>query len=144
LIKRIKIDEQSSFLLAALCLVLLIFNNGFYLFFPVLVIYTLVYLMQQPFKPGVFSLIAIQHFLQIAAGVWLCNYLGKDIDYNTQSRSTAIIASSVGLCFLLAPVIYYQNKIPTQSRKSLTAYVMEFSTQKVMYAYIISFFLQPF
>lgn len=144
MIKRIKIDEQSSFLLAALCLGLLIFNNGFYLFLPVLVIYTIIYLLQQPFKPGVFSLIAIQHFLQIAAGVWLCNYLGKDIDYNTQSRSSAVIASSIGLCFLLAPIIYYQNKIPTQSKKSLTAYVREFSTQKLMYVYIISFFIAAF
>ena len=144
MIKRIKIDEQSSFLLAALCLILLIFNNGFYLFFPVLVIYILVYLLQQPFKPGVFSLIALQHFLQIAAGVWLCNYLGKEIDYNTNSRSTAVIASSVGLCFLLAPIIHYQNKIPNQTLKSLTACAMKFSTEKVMYAYIISFFVAAF
>ena len=140
MIKRIKIDEQSSFLLTAMCLILLIFENGFYLFFPVLIIYLLLYLLQQPFKPGVFSLIALQHFLQIAAAVWLCNFLGKDINYNTPSRSTAVIASSIGLCFLLAPIIYYQNKIPTQSRKSLTGYISQFSIKKVMYLYIISFF----
>lgn len=138
--KKIKIDEQSKFLLFAICLSLLLFDNGFYLFVPVVVIYILLFQIQQPYKPGVFSLIALQHFLQIASGVWLCNYLGKDINYNTASRSTAIVASSVGLCFLLAPVIYYQQKIPIQSRKSLTGFVKEFSTQKVMYLYIISFF----
>lgn len=142
--KRIKIDEQSSFLLVALSLILLLFNNGFYLFFPVAVIYLLLYMLQQPYKPGVFSLIAIQHFLQIAAAVWLCNYLGKDIDYDTRSRSTAIIASSIGLCFLLAPIIYYQQKLPNQSRKSLTEYIINFSTQKVMYLYIIAFFIASF
>ena len=142
--KRINIDEQSSFLLMALCLSLLLFNNGFYLFFPVAVIYLLLYLLQQPYKPGVFSMIAIQHFLQIAAAVWLCNYLGEDIDYNTRSRSTAIIASSIGLCFLLAPIIYYQHKLPNQSRKSLTQYIINFSTQKVMYLYIIAFFTASF
>lgn len=139
-IKKIKIDEQSSFLLIALCLSLLIFDNGFYLFIPVLIIYLLLYLLQQPYTPGVFSLIALQHFLQIAAAVWLCNFLGKDIDYNTASRSTATIASSIGLCFLLAPIIYYQNKIPPQTRKSLTEYINQFSIEKVMYLYIISFF----
>ena len=138
--KRIKVDEQSKFLLFAICLSLLLFDNGFYLFVPVVVIYILLFQLQQPYKPGVFSLIALQHFLQIASGVWLCNYLGMDINYNTASRSTAIVASSIGLCFLLAPVIYYQQKIPAQSRKTLTGYVKEFSTQKVMYLYIISFF----
>ena len=141
---RIKIDEQSSFLLTAVCLSLLLFNNGFYLFFPVAIIYLLLYLLQQPYKPGVFSLIAIQHFLQIAAGVWLCNYLGLDIDYNTPSRSTAIIASSIGLCFLLAPIIYYHHDLPNQTRKTLTGYVSNFSTQKVMYLYIIAFFFASF
>jgi hypothetical protein len=143
-IKRIKIDEQSSFLLAALCMSLLIFDNGFYLFFPVVVIYLLIYLLQQPYKPGVFSLIAMQHFMQIAAAVWLCNFLGKDINYNTPSRSTAVIASSIGLCFLLAPIIYYQSKIPNQSRNSLKDYIDHFSIDKVMYLYIISFFIASF
>lgn len=142
--KAIKVDEQSSFLLVVICLSLLLFNNGFYLFFPVLIIYLVLYLLQQPYKPGVFSLIAIQHFLQIAAAVWLCNFLDKDINYNTHSRSTAIIASSVGLCFLMAPIIYYHRKMPSQSRKSLSEHVNIFSTQKVMYLYIISFFVASF
>lgn len=138
--KRIRIDEQSQFFLLVFCLGLLLFNNGFYLFFPVAVIYVLLYQLQQPYKPGIFSLIAMQHFLQIAAGVWLCNYLGKDINYNTASRATAIVASSVGLCFLLGPIVYYQGKIPAQSRKSLYECVRNFSTQKVMNLYIIAFF----
>ena len=138
--KKIKIDEQSKFLLFGICLGLLLFNNGFYLFLPVIVIYVLLFQLQKPYKPGVFSLIALQHFLQIAAGVWLCNYLGMDINYNTPSRGKAIIASSIGLCFLLGPVIYHQQKMPVQSRKSLVGYVNQFSTQKVMYLYIIGFF----
>ncbi len=142
--KRIKVDEQSSFLLGAICISLLIFNNGFYLFFPVFIIYILLYRLQQPYKPGIFSLIAIQHFLQIAAAVWLCNFLEKDINYNTPSRSTAVIASSIGLCFLLSPIIYYQNKIPPQTIESLKQWVNQFSIEKVMYAYIVSFFVASF
>lgn len=141
---RIKIDAISSFFLASVCIMLLVLPNGFYLFFPVLVIYLILYVLQLPYKPGIFSLIAIQHFLQIAAGAWLCNFLGKDINYNTASRSTAIVASSIGLCFLLAPIIYYQNKIPDQTFKSLTKYVQEFSTQKIMQAYIVAFFTASF
>jgi hypothetical protein len=142
--KRIKIDEQSSFLLMAVLFCLLLFPNGFYLFFPVMVLYFLLYQMQQPFKPAVFTVIILQHFLQIATAVWLCNYLGKDIDYNTRNRSTAIIASSVGLIALMLPVLYVQNRIPAQTLKSLRACTFEFSTQKVMYAYIIAFFTASF
>ena len=139
--KFIKIDEQSSFLLTAVLLGLLLFPNGFYLFLPVATIYLTLYLLQQPYKPAVFSLVAIQHFLQIIAGVWLCNYLGKDIDYNTFSRSTATIAACFGLLFLLAPILYFQSKIPLQSIGSLRNYTNNFSTQKIIFAYLISFFL---
>src|SRR5207342_1831849 len=79
-------------------------------------------------------------FLQIAAGVWLCNYLDKDIDFNTDSRSTATIASCLGLIFMLAPVYYFQNRIPAQTLTSLRAYAYRFSTQKVLYLYMIAFF----
>lgn len=142
--KKISIDAQSSFLLVALLLVLLLLPNGFYLFFPVLVLYILLYQMQQPYKPGIFTLIILQHFLQIAAAVWLCNYLGKDIDYNTDNRSTSIIASSIGLVALMLPVLFIQNKIPPQSRKNLSTYADKFSIQKIMYAYIIAFFAASF
>lgn len=142
--KRIKIDEISSFFLISICLILLLFENGIYLCLPVVTVYLLLYMLQQPYKPGVFSLVVFQHFLQISAAVWLCNYLDKDIDYNTASRSTATIASCVGLCFLMAPIIYFQNKIPAQSRVSLIQSVQKFSTQKVLYLYVISFFISAF
>jgi len=138
---RIKVDDISKFVLIGLLLSSLLFNNGFYVFLPLLTVFVLLYFVQQPHTPGVFSLIIIQHFLQIAAGVWLCNYLEKDINYNTPSRSTAIIAACIGLCFLMSPVIYFQNKIPRQTFASLRESVNKFSPQKVMYAYLVSFFL---
>jgi hypothetical protein len=143
-LKRIKVDEQSSFLLLSMLLSLLLFPNGFYLFFPVLILYFLLYQMQQPYKPAIFTVLILQHFLQIATAVWLCNYLGKEIDYNTSNRSTAIVACSVGLVALMLPVLYVQNRLPQQSRTSLRNYSTTFSTEKVMYAYIISFFIASF
>jgi len=116
-------------------------NNGFYIFLPLLTVLALLYHLQQPFKPGVFSLIVFQHFLQIAAGVWLCNYLDKDINYDTPSRSVATVASCVGLVFLMLPIVYIHNRMPKQSFASLRNSVSQFSSQKVMYAYIISFFI---
>jgi hypothetical protein len=137
----IKIDEQSKFLLFTILLSLLMFQNGFYLFFTTATVYFILYFLQQPYKPGVFSVLAIQHFLQISTGVWLCNYLGKEIDYNTYNRSTATIASCIGLLFLLAPVFYIQNNIPKQTFVSLRVYANKFSTVKVLQLYIICYFI---
>ncbi len=139
--KYIKIDEQSKFLLIAIAFCLLLANNGFYLFITTATLYLILYLLQQPYKPAIFSLIVIQHFLQIAAGIWLCNYLGKDIDFNTENRSTATIAATIGLFFLIAPVWYFQNRLPGQTFDTLRSYADKFSTQKIMNVYIISFFI---
>jgi len=139
--KHIKVDEMSMVFIVGALLMCLVMQNGFYIFLPLLTFFVLIYFVQQPYKPGVFSLIVFQHYLQIAAGVWLCNYLDRDIDYNTPSRSTATVASCIGLAFLMLPVIYFQAKIPKQSFQSLKDSVSKFSSEKVMYAYIASFFI---
>ncbi len=141
---KIRIDELSSFFFVALSLILFLFNNGFYLFFPALFLYLLFFLVQKPLRPGVFMLLVFQHFLQISAGVWLANYLGKELNYNTPSRSVAVIASTIGLCVLMLPVIYYQNKMPRFSRGQLHGFALQFDIVKVMYLYLGCFFLASF
>lgn len=138
--KHIKIDEQSKFFLVVILISLLLFNNGIYMFVPTAILYIILYNLQQPLKPAVFSLVVITHFMSIIAGVWLANYLEKDINYRSPSQADAIIASSIGLIFLVAPIYYFQNKIPEQTKASLKKYADLFSVEKVMYAYIISYF----
>lgn len=139
--KHIKIDEQSGLLLLAALFSLLLLENGMYLFFITAVVFLLLYMLQQPLKPAVFSLIVLQHFMQISAGVWLCIYLGKEMNYNTSSRTTATIVAVIGLAFLMAPIIYYQSKLPQQTLSSLRSYAEAFSTKKTIYAYLISLFV---
>jgi hypothetical protein len=141
---RIKIDEISKFLIVCIILLQLSFPNGFYLFFPSLITIILLYYLQRPFSSSIFSLLVIWHFFQIYAGTLLCNYLDKGIDFNTPFRSKAIVVSSIGLIALVAPIIYVQNKLPAQNRQSLKESIRQFSTQKVMYAYLISFFVSSF
>jgi hypothetical protein len=141
IMKHIKIDEQSKFFLIVILLSLLLFHNGWYMFLPLAVLFIILYNLQQPLKPAVFSLITIQHFINIIAGVWLCNYLDKDINYRSPSQATAIMATSIGLIFLMAPIFYFQKKIPNQTRSTLVKSVERFSTEKVMYAYIIAYFI---
>lgn len=141
ILKRITIDQESQAFLLILLASLLLFNNGLYLLVPCAVLFYVLYNLQQPNKPGIFSVIALQHFMQIIAAVILCNYLGKDINYNTPSRSTAVVAASIGLIFLLAPVYYFQSKIPPQTISSLRQYAARLSTQKIMNLYIAAFFI---
>src|SRR5687767_6934943 len=125
--KRITIDQESQAFLLILLASLLLFNNGFYLLVPCVVLFYILYHLQQPNKPGIFSVIALQHFMQIIAAVILCNYLEKDINYNTPSRSTAVVTASIGLIFLLAPVYYFQSKLPAQTISSLRQYTSRLS-----------------
>ncbi len=138
--KQIKIDEQSKFFFIVILISLLLFNNGVYMFLPTVVLYIVLYNLQQPLKPAVFSLVLITHFISIIAGVWLANYLEKEINYRSPSQASAIVASSIGLIFLIGPIIYFQNKVPAQTKASLKAYADQFSGERVMYAYIISYF----
>ena len=114
--KHIKIDEQSKFFLVVILISLLLFNNGIYMFVPTAILYIILYNLQQPLKPAVFSLVVITHFMSIIAGVWLANYLEKDINYRSPSQADAIIASSIGLIFLVAPIYYFQNKKTSQTK----------------------------
>ena len=140
LTKHIKIDEQSKLFLIVILLSLLLFDNGLYMFIPTAVFFLVLYNLQQPLKPAVFSLIVIQHFINIIAAALLANYLDKDINYRSPSQGTAIIASSIGLIFLMLPVYYFQKKIPAQTKAGLKFYADQFSSEKVMYAYIIAYF----
>jgi hypothetical protein len=136
----IKVDEFSRVFVLAALLFLLTLPNGFYLFFPSLAIVVLLLVLQRPYRPSVFSLVALQHFVQIIAGVILCNYLGREIDYNTQSRSYVTIAAAVGLFFLLLPIIYIHSRMPFITLHQFKSYGDNLSVDKAMNLYIIAFF----
>jgi hypothetical protein len=137
----IKVDEVSKFLLLSVVLSQLFLNNGLYLFLCLATLSVLFFLVQQTYKPGVFALILVQHILQIIAGVFLSNYLGKDINYRSSEQSTAIYLSLIGVVFLFIPIIYYQTiLLPKVNRNDLKEAALKLSTEKVLRYYLISFF----
>jgi hypothetical protein len=142
--KYIKFDAFSEFTLVAVVLTQLFFNNGFYLFICVATLVILFYLLQQVHKPAVFSMMLFQHILQVIAGVWLCNYLGNDINYRSPEYSTATVLSVIGIIVLFIPIIYNQYKLPNVTISDLRKCAGNFSTQKAMYCYIIAFFVCAF
>jgi hypothetical protein len=140
-VRSIKYDEGAKGLLVLLLIIQLLLTNGIYLAFGAICFGIIFYYLQQPFKPSVFTLIFIYHFLQISAAIWLSNYLGKEINYRSPSSGIAILLSYVGLFFLFVPVIYYQNKIPAISISRLKEHAAALSTEKCFKAYLISFFI---
>ena len=138
---RIYFDDATRGFLLLLLISQLFFTNGFLLFVGMIIFFVLVNVLQQPYKPSVFTVMLFYHFLQISAGIWESNYLGKDINYRSPSTEHAIIASYVGLFFLFLPIAYFQNKIPALSLAKLKQYADRISIEKTFRVYIIGFFV---
>ncbi len=128
-------------LLLLLLVFQLFFSNGILLFIGMAIFFILINNLQQPFKPSVFSIILLYHFIQISAGIWQCNYLGVDINYRATNTFYAILISYIGLLFLFLPIIYYQNKIPALSKEILLKHANKLSLDKTFKVYVISFFI---
>lgn len=135
---KIKLDELSMVFIVALVLVQNLFNNGFYLFLCYAVALFLFSRLSQPFKPAVFTVIALHHILQIVSGVWLASYLNENINYRSVYSDRAIILSLSGLLFLFAPIIYQQDKIKRLSLADFKIQAYKLSTEKTMYCYLIA------
>ena len=139
--KNIQLDSLSKFILFSLVLSTLMFINGFYLFACTATVIILFFQIQKPYRTGVFSLILVQHILQIVGTVIQANYLEKNINYRSSESGTAILISLIGVCLLFIPIIFYQNKLPKISLLIIKKHALELSIEKCMYAYIIAFFV---
>lgn len=139
--KRIVFDDGAQAFLILLLFSQLFFTNGVYLFFGALCFWGIFSNIQQPLKPSVFTIVFIYHFIQIAAGIWMSNYFGKDINYRSEHTDMATIIGFVGLVIMFLPILYYQNKIPNISLQTLRHHAERLSIQHSFKAYIIAFFV---
>lgn len=123
-----------------LALVLLqnLYPNGFYLFASYAIGLLLFSRLSQPYKPAVFTIIALNHLLQIIAGTWLANYLGKDINYRSFYSDRAVLLSLTGMVCMFAPIIYEQSKLKKLSLHQFKMQAWRLSTKKTLYCYIIA------
>ena len=134
------IDEGTKGFLLLLLISQLFFTNGIILFAGLTLFFILFNVIQQPFKPSVFTIILFYHFLQISAGIWESNYLNEDINYRSPSTQIATIASYIGLLFLFLPIAYYQNKLPALSFNILKKHGDRIAIDKTFRIYVIGFF----
>ncbi|MEO8961722.1 MAG: hypothetical protein ABI325_07570, partial [Ginsengibacter sp.] len=138
--RKIYFDSGSQGLLLLLLISQFFFNNGIYLFLGALVFAFLVDKLQQPYKPSVFTIVLVFHFIQISAWIWMTNYLGEDVNYRSPHSGLAVLLAYVGLVALLLPVIYFHNRIPPVSFVTLKKHADRLSIQKTFIAYVIAFF----
>jgi hypothetical protein len=138
------IDAESKIIFFIILVSQLLFPNGYYLFFCILTIYVIVYFLQQPLKSGVFTVIAVNHFLQIIAAVWQANSVDKDVNFRSPYMSDAIIASLIGLVIMFIPIIYFQNKLPSLSLKRLKEEAEKLSIGNTFNCYLVAFFATNF
>ena len=138
---KIYFDDATRGFLLLFLISQLFFTNGILLFVGMIIFFLLVNVLQQPYKPSVFTIMLLYHFLQISAAVWESNYLGEDINYRSPSTEHAIIASYIGLFFLFLPIAYFQNKLPPLSLVKMKQYADRISIEKTFRVYIIGFFV---
>jgi hypothetical protein len=84
------------------------------------------------------------HLIQITSGVWLSNYLGKDINFRAEFLGQATLFSYLGLVVLLLPVYFVHRRIPQLQSNLLNKFSSKLSTKRVMEVYILMFFLSLF
>lgn len=138
--RSIYFDSGAQGLLLLLLLAQFFFTNGGYLFVGALVFGFLLHRLQQPYKPSIFTILLIYHFIQISAWIWMTNYLGEDVNYKSPHSGLAILMAYGGLMALLLPVIYFHHKIPPVSFATLRKHADRLSIQKTFIAYLIAFF----
>lgn len=138
--RKIYFDSGAQGLLLLILVSQFFFNNGVYLFIGALVFAFLIDKLQQPYKPSIFTIVFLYHFIQISAWIWMTNYLGVDVNYKSPHSGLAILMAYGGLIVLLLPVIYFHNKIPPISFATLKKHADRLSIQKTFIAYVIAFF----
>jgi hypothetical protein len=137
---KIYFDDGTKGFLIVLLISQLFFTNGIILFAGLIIFYLLINVLQQPYKPSVFTVMVFYHFLQISAGIWESNYLNEDINYRSPSTQYAVIACYIGMLVLFLPVAYYQNKIPALSLEKLKKHADRLSIDKTFKVYVVGFF----
>lgn len=138
--RKIYFEDGAQGLLLLALLSQFFFNNGIYLFVGALVFGFLFNKLQIPYKPSIFTIIFLFHFIQISAWVWMTNYLGVDINYRSPNSGMAVLMAYGGLIALLLPVIYFHNKIPPVSLETLRKHANKLSINKTFIAYVVAFF----
>lgn len=118
--------------------------NGVYLLIGFLLLFFVFFKIQQPLKPSVFTILFIYHLLQIIAGVWLSNFLDKDIDYRSEFLGTATIYSYAGLFCLMLPIMIFQNNLPKINFDILRNHADRLSIYKSFRFYLTMFFVANF
>lgn len=138
--RKVQFDNDALGFLMLLLLSQLFFVNGIYLFIGGVCFWAIFSNLQQPLKPSVFTIMLFYHIIQIMAGVWLSNYLGKDINFRSDHTGTATIFSYIGLFALFIPIIYYQDKIPAINLQKFKIYAERLSIERTFMAYLVAFF----
>jgi hypothetical protein len=138
--RRIYFDSGAQGLLLLLMLSQLFFNNAIYLTISALVFGFMINRLQIPYKPSIFTIIFLYHFVQISAWVWMVNYMGVDINFKSPHSGLAVLLAYLGLIVLLGPVIYFNDKLPNVSFAVLKKHADKLSIQKTFIAYVVAFF----
>ena len=138
---KVSVDSNSKYFLFCLFLALFFLDNSIYFIIGSALIAFVLNKLYYSYKPTIFILLFLYHFVQIISGIILVDFLGIDISYRTQLLGTATIFSYLGLIFLFIPIIYFQNKIPTLTFQKIKLFSQNLSVKRTFELYVAMFFI---
>lgn len=136
----IRLDKNIAPFIVILVLLQLTFLNGIYLFLGFFLFFLLFFLLQKPYRPAIFTLFFSYHIIQVISGVWLSNYLGKDINYRSDLLGQATFFSYLGISVMFIPIYYVQKRLPFLEKNDVVVLANQLSTKRVFEWYLIMFF----
>ena len=138
---KVSVDKNTKYFLFCLFISLFFFDNSIYFVVGFALIAFVLNQLYYSYKPTIFILLFLYHFVQIISGIILVDFLGIDIGYRTQLLGTATIFSFLGLIALMIPIIYFQKKIPTLTFHQIKIFSQNLSVKRTLEIYIAMFFI---
>jgi hypothetical protein len=138
---KVSIDGNTKYFLFCLFIALFFLDNSIYFVFGSGLIAFVLNKLYYSYKPTIFILLFLYHFVQIISGIILVDFLDIDISYRTQLLGTATIFSFLGLIALIIPIIYFQKKIPTLTFQQIKMFSQNLSVKRTFELYVAMFFI---
>ena len=138
--KSIQIDDGLKVLFAFSTLLLLLFNNGIYLFSTLIVLLVIIRNFWRPFQPSIFLFCFIFQWFQILAFVLWMNSLGYGVSQIFKMGSIAILESLGGMLIMVWVIRYATRKNFQFTLQNLQTEASKWNSKKVLALYLFSTF----
>ncbi|MFN9112158.1 MAG: hypothetical protein ACK5XN_18990, partial [Bacteroidota bacterium] len=141
---KIQFDKIVIFLSVIVVGLLMIWGNPFITLVCFIVLFFAIYFLGYRNIPPVLLFIVLYHWLQSYTSVVMSNYIGQDIDHNSENASLAVLLSMGGILIMIFVYNAQIKKITVNDLSKIKNSAQELSATNILILYIIFYFLTNF